>query len=97
LPTVRFCARLSRRRLDAAHAMASLAATPTLAPAHTARRRRSARAGLAPRTRPCRRAVVRCSLDANVSDMGVNGEEWDPAAAGPLLSEPPVLFIGRSV
>ena len=51
--------------------MASVAATSTLAAALAGQRR----ARLPPR----RPAVVRCSLDSNVSDMGVNGEERDPA------------------
>ncbi|TVU41364.1 hypothetical protein EJB05_14872 [Eragrostis curvula] len=54
--------------------MASVAATSTLAPALAARQRRL-RAGPPPRTPPQlprRHAVVRCSLDSNVSDMGVN-------------------------
>ncbi|RLM87131.1 zeta-carotene desaturase, chloroplastic/chromoplastic [Panicum miliaceum] len=52
--------------------MASVAATSTLAPALAARRRR-ARPGAAPLPLPPRRAaVVRCSLESNVSDMGVN-------------------------
>ncbi|KAK8459130.1 hypothetical protein SEVIR_2G079900v4 [Setaria viridis] len=52
--------------------MASVAATSTLAPALAARRRR-ARPGASPLPLPPRRAaVVRCSLDSNVSDMGVN-------------------------
>ncbi|RLN33884.1 zeta-carotene desaturase, chloroplastic/chromoplastic [Panicum miliaceum] len=52
--------------------MASVAATSTLAPAIAARRRR-ARPGAAPLPpTPRRAAVVRCSLESNVSDMGVN-------------------------
>ncbi|CAN6197233.1 unnamed protein product [Urochloa humidicola] len=54
--------------------MASVAATSTLAPAVAARRRR-ARSGAAPLPllpSPQRAAVVRCSLDSNVSNMGVN-------------------------
>jgi hypothetical protein len=82
-----------RCQAGAARAMASVAATSMVAPALAARRRRSARAGLSP---PSRRAVVRCSLDTSVSDMGVNGEERDPAA-GPFLSHPAGLFLGPSV
>jgi zeta-carotene desaturase len=54
--------------------MAAVAANSTLAPAFAARRRR-ARPGAAPMLPPAprRAAVVRCSLDSNVSDMGVNG------------------------
>lgn len=57
--------------------MASVAATSTLAPALAARRR--ARPGTTGLLTPPRRAsAVRCSLDSNVSDMAVNGEERDP-------------------
>ncbi|KAF8731931.1 hypothetical protein HU200_015879 [Digitaria exilis] len=55
--------------------MASVAATSTLAPAALAARRRRARPGAAPLPTTRRASVVRCSLDSNVSDMGVNGEE----------------------
>ncbi|WVZ62365.1 hypothetical protein U9M48_012123 [Paspalum notatum var. saurae] len=52
-------------------AMASVAATSTLAPALAARRR--PRPGPGTLLPPPRRAsAVRCSLDSNVSDMGVN-------------------------
>jgi hypothetical protein len=83
----------ARSSAGATRAMASVAATSMVAPALAARWRRSARAGLSP---PSRRAVVRCSLDTSVSDMGVNGEERDPAA-GPFLSDPAGLFLGPSV
>jgi hypothetical protein len=56
-------------------AMASVAATTTLAPALAPRRRARPGTGLLP---PRRASAVRCSLDSNVSDMGVNGEERDP-------------------
>lgn len=56
-------------------AMASVAATTTLAPALAPRRRARPGSGLLP---PRRASAVRCSLDSNVSDMGVNGEERDP-------------------
>jgi len=66
--------------------MASVAATSTLAPALAARRRRE-RPGMGPLPLPLpqrRAAVVRCSLESNVSDMGVNGEERHPARASLL-------------
>jgi len=58
--------------------MASVAAAAsTLAPALASRRRARPGTGLLPPRRAAA-AAVRCSLDSNVSDMGVNGEERDP-------------------
>jgi hypothetical protein len=73
--------------------VAAAAAAATLAPALACRRRARPGTGLLPPRRAAP-APVRCSLDSNVSDMGVNGEAtgsfllliWSVVIFPPLLS-----------